>query len=85
MPGDKFNHLPKFSDFAKGDNSQLDAVSIQKYVARMIDVSLCLSVCVHMCLCVCVCVCVCVCACACACACACVCPCVCVHIRRCMI
>ena len=39
MPGDEFNHLPKFADFAQGDNSQLDAVSIQKYVARMVEVS----------------------------------------------
>ena len=51
MPGDESNHLPKFADFAKGDNSQLDAVSIQKYVTRMIDVSL--SVCVCMCVCGC--------------------------------
>ena len=36
------DHLPGFSDFAKGgDNSQLDAVSIRKYVARMVDVSYC--------------------------------------------
>ena len=39
MPGDEFNHLPKFADFAQGDNSQLDAISIQKYVARMVEVS----------------------------------------------
>ena len=42
MLSDELNHLPKFADFAKGDNSQLDAVSIQKYVARMVDVSQCI-------------------------------------------
>ena len=42
MLSDELNHLPKFADFAKGDNSQLDAVSIQKYVARMVDVSRCI-------------------------------------------
>ena len=42
MLSDELNHLPKFADFAKGDNSQLDAVSIQKYVARMVDVSYCI-------------------------------------------
>ena len=30
--------IPKFAKFAKGD-SQMDAISIQKYVARMVDVS----------------------------------------------
>lgn len=39
MSSDEHNYVPKFADFAKGDDSQLNAVAIQKYVARMVDVS----------------------------------------------
>lgn len=39
MLSEELSNLPKFADFARGDNSQLDAVSIQKYVARMVEVS----------------------------------------------